>query len=311
MNSSLPVVRSAVLCVVLSLVAGCGQSGITDDDAGTGNTGGGASNTGGGAGGGTGGGAGGAGGGASNVTWCDVQPMLDARCGSCHGANVMTPQPGAPTLATRLQLLATSPMGGTMLDRSITRMSAMPVATAMPPSVGGTPADIALLEGWRSNGGADCASDAGTQPFDAGVVTPICTSNLTWTFGDNGGGSMNPGEACVTCHTTRHRGPVDGFMGTVYPTLHEKQLCMVGNIPSGLTVQILDMGGTVRQTFTVGTFSNGNFRGGTVGNPSPYRARVLLNGVVKSEMLTAQTNGDCNSCHTPLGLNGAPGRITW
>jgi hypothetical protein len=32
---------------------------------------------------------------------------------------------------------------------------------------------------------------------------------------------------------------------------------------------------------------------------------------VKSEMLTAQTNGDCNVCHTTLGAQGAPGRIHW
>ncbi|MFT3706240.1 MAG: hypothetical protein QM817_01110 [Archangium sp.] len=301
MNSvSLPF--RSVLFAVLVAVSGCG--GVLGNDDSDGGAGDGGSSTGGGAG-------GGGGNVPTNVTWCDVQPMLDARCGSCHGANVMTPQPGAPTLATRTQLLSPSPMGGTMLDRSITRMGAQPVAVAMPPSVGGAPADIALLEGWRSNNAANCSADAGTQPFDAGVVTPICTSNLTWAFGNSGNTEMNPGEACVTCHTTRHRGPIDGFMGTVYPTLHEKQLCMVSNIPSGLSVQILDMAGTVRQTFSIGTFSNGNFRGGTVGSPSPYRARVMLNGVVKSEMLTAQTNGDCNSCHTTLGANGAPGRITW
>ena len=143
-----------------------------------------------------------------------------------------------------------------------------------------------------------------------GTAPTTCTSNLTWSFGDSTAG-MNPGEACISCHTTRNRGPRDGFMGNVYPTLHEQPLCVVSNIPSGLSVQILDMSGAVRQTFSIGTFSNGNFRGGTAGNPSPYRARVMLNGVMKSEMLTAQTNGDCNSCHTTLGLMGAPGRLHW
>jgi hypothetical protein len=86
---------------------------------------------------------------------------------------------------------------------------------------------------------------------------------------------------------------------------------MVTSVPAGLTVEILDLAGTVRQTIPVSATNNGNFRGGVVGQPSPYRARVKLNGVVKSEMLTAQTNGDCNVCHTTLGAQGAPGRIHW
>ncbi|MBL8916678.1 MAG: hypothetical protein JNM17_38610 [Archangium sp.] len=292
--------RVLIFGLLVSLATACGDGlGAVDVDGGE---------TGGGSGGMTGGGGGSV---PSNVTWCDVKPMLDAQCGSCHGANVMTPQPGAPTLATRAQLRAPSPAGGTMLDRSIIRMAQLPVSSAMPPGVGGAGADVALLEGWRSNAGADCAPDAGMTPFDAGVVTPICTSNLTWSLGNNGGLAMNPGEACISCHTSRNRGPRDGFMGTVYPTLHETPLCVVTNIPSGLAVQILDMSGAVRQTFSIGTFSNGNFRGGVPGMPSPYRARVVLNGVVKSEMLTAQTNGDCNSCHGTFGLNGAPGRLHW
>jgi predicted CXXCH cytochrome family protein len=28
-------------------------------------------------------------------------------------------------------------------------------------------------------------------------------------------------------------------------------------------------------------------------------------------MTTPQTNGDCNSCHTEQGTNGASGRIVW
>lgn len=65
------------------------------------------------------------------------------------------------------------------------------------------------------------------------------------------------------------------------------------------------------KSFAISALNDGNFYGGTVGVPSPYTARVVVNGVVTSQMLTPQTNGDCNSCHTALGAQGAPGRIHW
>jgi hypothetical protein len=76
-------------------------------------------------------------------------------------------------------------------------------------------------------------------------------------------------------------------------------------------VEILDTTGAVRRSFPISTLSDGNFYGGSVGTPSPYTARVVVNGVVKSQMVTPQTNGDCNVCHTAQGAQGAPGRIHW
>jgi hypothetical protein len=228
-----------------------------------------------------------------------------------------------------------------MLDRCITRMGTQPVASAMPPSVGGTAGEISTFSAWRSAGLPDCNPNTGGGGGTAtgggsgggggtatgggtgtgggtatgggtGSTTPTCASNLTWFFGNSLGAAMNPGEACVSCHRSQNKGPLDGFMGTVYPALHEKKLCMVSTLPTGgVTVEILDMGGAVRQTFALTSTSDGNFHGGTVGSPSPYRARVKVGGVVTSEMTTAQTDGDCNSCHTTDGANGAPGRIHW
>jgi hypothetical protein len=48
----------------------------------------------------------------------------------------------------------------------------------------------------------------------------------------------------------------------------------------------------------------------TAGFPLPYRARIVANGKTVA-MATPQTEGDCNTCHTATGMNGAPGRITW
>ena len=42
----------------------------------------------------------------------------------------------------------------------------------------------------------------------------------------------------------------------------------------------------MRRSFAITAFSDGNFYGGSVGTPSPYTARVVLNGVVKSQMVT-------------------------
>lgn len=40
----------------------------------------------------------------------------------------------------------------------------------------------------------------------------------------------------------------------------------------------------------------------------PYTAKVIRDGV-ESKMLTPQSNGDCNACHSVDGASGAPGRI--
>lgn len=242
----------------------------------------------------------------ARVTFCEVQQLLQARCWSCHGT---TPLPGAPQLVTKADLLASAPRGGTFLDRSILRLQEKPIELAMPPNEGGTEAEVNLLIDFRASQAPDCGSgslDAGTPP----VLT--CTSGRFWGMGNMGAEWMNPGEACISCHRTRRFSPLYGFMGTVYPTAHEQALCMATNIPAGTAVEILDANGAVRLTLPVNASWSGNFFGGAPGaGPSPYRARVVVNGQVRSEMRTLQTNGDCNACHTPTGRDGAPGRVHW
>lgn len=75
----------------------------------------------------------------------------------------------------------------------------------------------------------------------------------------------------------------------------------------GVTVDILDVNGQVALTM----LSNGAgnfFSEGGASVAMPYTARVTLEGRVR-EMATATDNGDCNSCHTSVGLEDAPGRI--
>jgi hypothetical protein len=109
---------------------------------------------------------------------------------------------------------------------------------------------------------------------------------------------MEPGNACQSCH-----GGQFGFAGTVYPTAHESTSCD-GTSVSGVVVTIKGADG---KTLTMAPNSVGNFYGS--GNVAmPFTAVVSYNGATNA-MTTPQTSGDCNSCHTQNGSNGAPGRI--
>lgn len=204
----------------------------------------------------------------------------------------------------------------TVAQRSLTRMRA--TSGPMPPV--GNPAptatEVTALDTWITNGmpAELCGTpvDAGT-PHDAGVVTPTdgglapttCTSGIYWLLGDLKSGFMNPGKPCRACHQTRAPGNLSAFMGTVYPALHEKDLC--SSTLSGVTVEILDGAGAVQATLV----SNlaGNFYGNSVGAPRlPYTARITRNGTTLT-MTTPQNSGDCNACHTEQGTMGALGRI--
>ena len=169
-------------------------------------------------------------------------------------------------------------------------------------------------------GGTSTTSDGGTTPAssEAGVETTnndygtasVCTSGKTWTFGTSGSGSMQPGNACIACHSMGG-GPTLSVAGTVYPTAHEPGNC---NGAAGVNVIITDAKG---QVFTLPTNSVGNFGCGPrartgfpacAGFTAPYNAEVISKGVVR-HMVAKQTTGDCNSCHTETGAMSAPGRI--
>jgi hypothetical protein len=137
---------------------------------------------------------------------------------------------------------------------------------------------------------------SGGDPFGGASV---CTSKMTWKSGE--GASMRPGEACIACHAT-NRGPDFSIAGTVYPTGHEPNDC---NGKGNVTVVITDAKGT---THNLMANSVGNFTfTGTL--PTPYTAKVMTSSGAVRAMTTAQTVGDCNSCHTEKGTNSAPGRI--
>jgi hypothetical protein len=158
---------------------------------------------------------------------------------------------------------------------------------------------------------ASTAPDAGTADAataDADYNTAVvCTSGQMWTLGDTKSPEMHPGVACRKCHVTLGSGKKDfDISGTVYPTAHEPDDC---DGVAGVQVVITDANNAqhVLSVNAAGNFYNDDLYG-LLKIPVPYTAKVV-SGSNTREMLTAQTSGDCNSCHTESGAQSAPGRI--
>jgi hypothetical protein len=165
--------------------------------------------------------------------------------------------------------------------------------------------DTAITPTGNDAGTADTGSApaAGVDVF-GGPVT--CTSGKTSTSRE--GLTMRPGEACIACHMSGE-GTIFQIAGTVYPTGHEPNDC-VGSTTTDIKVIITDATGT-EYPLTPNSVGNFTYGGGRSGGSLqfPYSARVERGGKIVEAMGAKQTNGDCNSCHTATGANGAPGRI--
>jgi mono/diheme cytochrome c family protein len=96
--------------------------------------------------------------------------------------------------------------------------------------------------------------------------------------------------------------PVFSAAGTVYATSHEANDC---NGATGVSVVITDAN---RATYTLPVNAAGNFST-SAALAFPIQAKVVAASGAERAMVAAQATGDCNSCHTPDGANGAPGRI--
>ncbi|MBT9559342.1 MAG: hypothetical protein IV100_25130 [Myxococcales bacterium] len=138
------------------------------------------------------------------------------------------------------------------------------------------------------------------DPTTESVDTTVCASGTRWVGGDEESANMNPGEACIACHS-RGEGPSFTLAGTVYDESRQADDCY-GSV--GATVEITDAKGKVVK---LGLVDSGSFYSHE-SLTMPYTAKVIRDGV-ESKMLTPQSNGDCNACHTVSGVSGAPGRI--
>jgi hypothetical protein len=256
---------------------------------------------------------------------CDVQAVIENRCIACHDGKGAPPKlldyatlvaPSTKDPAKSRALVAVELMKG----------KAMPPRPAVPPDVD----EIASFEDWVNNGtyrettacttppprtaspAPGAVSEAGTSSGGGDATAPapppgVCTSGQRWTQANQGSPLMHPGNACNACHQVSG-GPNLRVAGTVYPTAHEADDCNGVAPPPQLSVIVTDSRGT---TFTMAVNAAGNFllqqQGGQPPR-APFKARIT-DGTKERAMQGTVTSGDCNSCHTTAGANGAPGRI--
>jgi len=233
---------------------------------------------------------------------CDIQALLSTYCTSCHGASLAGNAPMHLTSIDDLSAPAFSDASKSMAEASVLRMrdSARP----MPPAGATVPeTDVQAFEDWVAQGmpAGSCDTSNVNDPFAA---APTCTTDSYWTGGNTESPNMNPGQACISCHS-RGEGPSFSVAGTLFASGHEPDNCKgVNGTVDQAEVEITDANG---QVFSIGVNSSGNFFSER-SVVYPITARVLYQGRSRA-MLTAQPSGDCNSCHSQNGADGAPGRI--
>ena len=255
-----------------------------------------------------------------------VQTMLTNKCATCHGAMPLT---GLPSLVSYANLTAPSTSDPSKTNAVVALARIQSTTAPMPPSPGSPVAasDISALQTFISQGypkpscptGTGGAGGSGGNPGTGGTGTvggsggasndpllakAICTSMASWTGGNRGSAAMNPGLACISCHSSGD-GPSFSIAGTVYPTGHEPDRCNSSAGTQGAQIVIIGADGKM---VTLTPNNVGNFSSNTA-IKTPYQAKVTYQGRERL-MIASQTSGDCNSCHTQNGANGAPGRIT-
>ena len=149
---------------------------------------------------------------------------------------------------------------------------------------------------------SDTGESGGTDSQAGGFDTShngSCSTGEEWTRGNAGSAKMNPGESCITCHDNGS-GPTFHLAGTVMGAIHDPDDC---NGISGVTVHVTDADGVVTD---LSTNSAGNFYTSDRVK-MPYTLALEYNGITR-RMEGAQQTGDCASCHSQDGAEGAPGR---
>ncbi|MBI2393347.1 MAG: hypothetical protein HYV09_27435 [Deltaproteobacteria bacterium] len=143
---------------------------------------------------------------------------------------------------------------------------------------------------------------AACNPYEVSYVAPeVCQSGRLWTGGDSESADMNPGMACIQCHS-RGEGPTFTLAGTLYAASDEKDRC------AGSNAAVVYVQGADGRTQKLVPNGMGNFSS-KLSVAMPYTAWVQSADGKVRRMADPQSNGDCNACHTQHGLNGAPGRV--
>ena len=129
----------------------------------------------------------------------------------------------------------------------------------------------------------------------------VCSTGSAWEGGDEESPLMHPGGDCIGCHSSGGEGPKFAIAGTVMAAMDDDTDC---NGESGVTVEITGADGAV---LTLPTNAAGNFYS-SKSVATPFTALVRKGDAVRA-MSAAQSDGNCVTCHTAEGANGAPGRI--
>jgi len=146
------------------------------------------------------------------------------------------------------------------------------------------------------------AGFASCNPYDLSYVAPeVCQSGRLWTGGESEDERMNPGMACIQCHS-RGEGPRFSVAGTLFASSDEKDRCAGSD---GADVYVKGADGRVLKLVPndVGNFYT------KLSVPFPYTAWIQTADGKVRKMVAQQSIGDCNACHTQHGENSAPGRI--
>jgi mono/diheme cytochrome c family protein len=247
---------------------------------------------------------------------CDVQAVLENRCIACHDG---VQQVALLSYDNLIGPSKTDP-SKTLAQLSLERMQSTTSPMPPPPAEAPNTDEVAIFQDWVNAGtpkNPNSCTDAvptpdggtGVDGGDAGNTAVVCTSNTTWKQGNQKSPLMNPGMACNACHQ-KMGGPNLAFAGTVYTALHEPDLCNGKAPPPNLSVIVTDKNGK-KIPMTVN--AAGNFyitakQAGRVAAPFTAVVRDATNNTTRA-MVGKVTSGDCNSCHTLQGANGAPGRI--
>lgn len=251
---------------------------------------------------------------------CDVAAILTAHCTACHSNPPVAGATGPMLTHADLTAPAKSAAGKTIAELAIDRMKGT-IKPRMPPLPGPAvpAADIATFEAWVTAGlpKGMCGADGGA-PDPTFQGSPTCPSGSYGPLLNHDNipdspvvrGNMDPGQPCVSCHANPQQGgPQLQIAGTVFPTGKVLDLCLPPASVSLTQAQVVitDANGGIH---TLAVTSAGNFwtADGDVIS-TPFAAKVVYQGKERV-MVTPQTSGDCNACHTANGAQKAPGRVT-
>ncbi len=238
---------------------------------------------------------------------CAVLSVLQAKCWSCHATTEH--DDSDLKLVTYEDLTAESPDEPSMTNAEYAVVMMTNPADPMPPSgdVPATAADVAAFQAWIDAGYPK--SDCGTLADDPYEVAAACASGELWNPLEAPEETMYPGRECNPCHNDEivsNGGdpPIFDIAGTVFANPFAPDDCLSPET-EGAQVEVIDANGT---PYLLEVGPTGNFSLQAPGFAYPYTARVIYQGRERW-MTTAQSDADCNHCHTATGDDLVPGRV--